>query len=88
MVGPLKRHRLKDNEALRVTPPVQHLPQLPHQYVDKTPTHLPAWSLLALRWRDREFTPKILARPIICDPVVQMCVRIPVNPVSVDLLET
>ena len=48
MAGPLECHRLKDDEALRVPPPVQHPPQLPHQDVDKTPPNLPTRRLVVI----------------------------------------
>ena len=65
MAGPLERHRLKDDEALRVSSPVQHPPQLPHQDVDRAPPHLPNQRLVASRWRDREVTPLSLPFPIL-----------------------
>ena len=88
MAGSLERHRLKDDEALQVPPPVKHPPQIPYQDVEKTSPHLPAWRLVATRWRDREVTSPSMPRLIFCDPAVQMCARVPVNPVPVDLPET
>ena len=49
MVGPLERHRLKDNETLGVPSPVTHSPQLLHQGVHVSPPHLPARRFVALR---------------------------------------
>ena len=88
MAGPLERHRLKDYETLRVTPPVAHPPQILHQGVYVSPPHLPARRFVASQWNDREVTPPPLALPFIRYPAVQMGARVPMDPVSVDLPET
>ena len=88
MAGPLERHCLKDNEMLRAPTPVKHPPQLPRQDVDIPPPYLPARRFVALLWHDREVTLPPLPRPVFCNPSVQICARVPVDPVSVDLPET
>ena len=88
MTGPLERHRLKDDETLRVPPPVAHTPQLPHQGVDVEPPHLPVRRFVASLWHDCEVTPPPLPRPVFRDPAGQVCARVPVDPVSVYLPET
>ena len=88
MAGPLERHHLKDDKTTRVPPSVAHPLQLPHQGVDVPPPHLPARRFVASRWHDRKVMPPPLPRPVIRDPAVQMCDRVSVDPVSVDLPET
>ena len=88
VAGPLERHRLKDDETLRVPPPVVHPPQLLHQGVYVSLPHLPARRFIAPQWHDREVTPPPLPLPVIRYPTVQMSARVPVDPVSADLPET
>ena len=70
MAGPLERHRLKDDETLRVPPPVKQSPQLPHQDAEITPPHLPVQRFVALRWHYCEVTPPPLPLPIFRYPAV------------------
>ena len=88
MSGSLKDHRLEDDGLLRVPLYVMHPLQLSHQSLHKASPDLPAWRVIAPRWHDHEVTPPPLPRLVVPDSAVEVCARVGVNPVSVDLPKT
>ena len=57
MAGSLERHRLKDDELLRVPAPVTDPPKFEGQCIDIPPPHLPTGSIVLAWWHDRKVTP-------------------------------
>ena len=88
MAGPLERQRLKDDETLRVPPPVTDPPQFSHQCVYEAPPNLPDRFFVSALWHDREVTPPSLPQLVLPDAAIQVCAWVPVNPVPVDFPET
>ena len=87
MTGSLERHHLKDDETLQVPTPVTDPPQFFSQGVYVAPPNPPVWRIILAWWYDREVTPPPLPHPVLLHSSVQVCARVPVNPVPVHFPE-
>ena len=87
-MGLLQDHCLEDDEPLQVPPSVPHPEQLSPQRLNESSPDFPAWHVIAPRWHDRKVTPPRLPHLVVADAAVEVCARVGVDPVSVDLSET
>ena len=76
---------MEDNETLRVPLYVPYPAQLSPQCLHEESPNLPAWGAIAPQWHEPEVTPPHLPRRIFDNAAVEVCARVGVDPVSVDL---
>ena len=85
VAGSLQDHHLEDDEPIWVPPPVPHPLHLHPQRPDEPSADLPTRRIIAPQWHDRKVTPTRLPRQVVFDAAVEVCARVPMNPVPVDL---
>ena len=88
MSGSFQDHNLEDDEPLRVPLSVLDPSQLSPQCLHEASPNLPAWRVIVPRWRDHEVMPPRLPCRVIANSASEVCARVDVDPVSIDLPET
>ena len=88
MSGSLQDHHLEDDEPLQVPLSILHPAHLSPQCLHEASPDLPARRVISPRRHDPNIKPLRLPCRVVADYAVEVCDRVGVDPVSVDLPET